>query len=230
MDMNDLNNFRYERKFLISGITKSEIESIVKLHPALFSEIFHKRSVNNIYYDSPELNNYFDNIDGNLQRIKTRIRWYGALFDEIKKPVLELKIKKGLLGKKLSYSINSFKLDNNYNTQKIAHVIQNSEIPNFVKTGLKALNPILLNRYTRKYFLSADKKYRITIDTGQAFYRIGSWHNLFIKIMPDDTNIILELKYDMAYDNDARQITNLFPFRLTKSSKYVQGVERVFVQ
>jgi len=33
-------DFRYERKFLISGLTKAEVESIIKLHPAMFSEIY----------------------------------------------------------------------------------------------------------------------------------------------------------------------------------------------
>ena len=48
------NKFRYERKFLIQDATRSEVERSIKLHPALFSEIFHERSVNNIYFDSPE--------------------------------------------------------------------------------------------------------------------------------------------------------------------------------
>jgi len=227
--MNDIKNYRYERKFLISEITKQEVESIVNLHPAMFSEIFQKRSINNIYYDTPGLNCYFDNIDGNANRMKVRLRWYGALFGNIEKSNLELKIKKGLLGRKLSYPINKFRLDNNYNIQKVSQIVQNSEISNIIKMGLKVLNPIIINSYTRKYFLSADKKYRITIDTDQVFYRIGFWHDSFIKIMTDN-NVILELKYEMVSDDDAKQITNHFPFRLTKSSKYVTGVERVFVQ
>ena len=32
----------------------------------IFIEIFHKRTVNNIYLDSPELKSYYDNIDGNF--------------------------------------------------------------------------------------------------------------------------------------------------------------------
>ena len=99
--------YRYERKYFITEITYGDIDSIVKLHPAMFSEIFHKRSVNNIYFDSPDLNNYFDNIDGNMYRVKSRIRWYGRTFGVIEKPVLELKIKNGLLGRKECYSVNT---------------------------------------------------------------------------------------------------------------------------
>ena len=42
-------------------------------------------------------------------RIKSRIRWYCEIFCVIEKPVLELKIKNSLLGRKESYPVNTFK-------------------------------------------------------------------------------------------------------------------------
>ena len=228
--MNQTNHiFRYERKFFISEINVQEVESIVNLHPAMFFEIFHKRFVNNIYLDSPELNNYFDNNVGNMYRRKTRIRWYGELFDNIEKPVLELKIKNGLLGRKLRYSLSSFKLDNDFNMQKIIHIIQDKKIPEVIKEGVKSSQPALLNRYNRKYFLSADKRYRITIDTDQVFFRIGTQNNFYLNKLKSDVNVILELKYNIDADDDANYITEHFPFRLTKSSKYISGVEKIYI-
>ena len=221
--------FRYERKFFITEISSKDIDSIVKLHPAIFSEIFHERSVNNIYFDTPDLNNYFDNIDGNMYRIKSRIRWYGRTFGVIEKPVLELKIKNGLLGRKESYSLDTFKLDSNFNMQKIVQIIQNKNIPEFVKIGIKSSQPTLLNKYNRKYFLSADKRYRITIDTNQVFYRIGSQNNFFLNKIKNELNVILELKYNIDADDDVNRITEHFPFRLTKSSKYISGLEKIYI-
>ena len=221
--------YRYERKYFITEITYGDIDSIVKLHPAMFSEIFHERSVNNIYFDSPDLNNYFDNIDGNMYRVKSRIRWYGRTFGVIEKPVLELKIKNGLLGRKESYSLNTFKLDGHFNMQKIVQIIQNTNIPEFIAIGIKSSQPTLLNKYNRKYFLSADKRYRITIDTNQVFYRIGSQNNFFLNKIKNDVNVILELKYNIDADDDVNRITEHFPFRLTKSSKYISGLEKIYV-
>ena len=221
--------YRYERKYFITQITGKDIDSIVKLHPAIFSEIFHERSVNNIYFDTPELNNYFDNIDGNMYRVKSRIRWYGRTFGVIEKPVLELKIKNGLLGRKESYSLDTFKLDGHFNMQKIVQIIQNTNIPEFIAIGIKSSQPTLLNKYNRKYFLSADKRYRITIDTNQVFYRIGSQNNFFLNKIKNDVNVILELKYNIDADDDVNRITEHFPFRLTKSSKYISGVEKIYV-
>jgi len=221
--------FRYERKFFITEINSKDIDSIVKLHPAIFSEIFHERSVNNIYFDTPELDNYFDNIDGNMYRVKSRIRWYGRTFGAIEKPVLELKIKNGLLGRKESYLLDAFKLDGHFNMQKIVQIIQKKNIPEFVTIGIKSSQPTLLNKYDRRYFLSADKRYRITIDTNQIFYRIGSQNNFFLNKIKNDLNVILELKYNIDADDDVNRITEHFPFRLTKSSKYISGLEKVYV-
>ena len=106
-----ISDYRYEKKFLINELSKYEVESIVKLHPAMFSEIFHERSVNNIYFDTHQLKNYFENIEGETNRAKVRVRWYGSLFGVIKNPILEVKVKKGLLGRKYSSNFDQFSLN-----------------------------------------------------------------------------------------------------------------------
>lgn len=229
MKLMDISNYRYERKFFISELTKYEVESIVKLHPAMFSEVYHQRAINNIYFDSINLKSYFDNIDGSTHKIKFRIRWYGELFGHVEKPVLELKIKNELLGKKKSYSLNSFKIDNGFSSLTISNTIEKSDIPEIIKMELKSLKPILLNRYNRKYFQSGVRDYRITVDTDLVYYRIGCQGNSFLSKLTDDINVILELKYDQNMDHNANVITNCFPFRLTKSSKYVTCIKKLYI-
>ena len=41
----------------------------------------------------------------------------------------------------------------------------------------------------------------------------------------DLRNFILELKYGVAHDNTANHIAQQIPFRLNKSSKYVNGID-----
>ena len=94
--MRSNNIYRYERKFFIDNMSKRKVESIIKLNPANFKEIYKERIINNIYLDSLSKNSYTDNIDGNMERTKSRIRWYGSSFGEIANPILEFKIKKGL--------------------------------------------------------------------------------------------------------------------------------------
>ncbi len=67
------NDYRYERKFFISEVPKQGVETLVKLHPAMFSEIYHQRFVNNIYFDPVNLGNYHDNIEGSTHRISILI-------------------------------------------------------------------------------------------------------------------------------------------------------------
>lgn len=220
-----ISEFRYERKFFISDLSKYEVESIVKLHPVSFTEIYTKRCVNNIYFDSFSLINLSDNIEGVSDRIKIRIRWYGPLFGYIEKPRLEIKIKKGQLGMKKVIPIQPFVLNENTNFSNIILSIKNlSEI---LKIDLNCIRPTLMNRYSRKYYQSNDKKYRITIDSEQSFYQLKKVNNFYLNRYNDNDSVILELKYNKNFDDGARLITSFFPFRITKSSKYVTGLQKV---
>lgn len=66
--------------------------------------------------------------------------------------------------------------------------------------------------------------YRITIDTDRQVYQIYPRHNSFFLQWENSTDVILELKYDTCHDVFADRITNFFPFRVTRSSKYVDGM------
>ena len=222
-----VSDYRYERKFFITELSKYEVESIVKLHPAIFSEIFHQRYVNNIYFDSFSFINFYENVEVATDRMKIRVRWYDNLFGDIEKPTLELKIKKGLLGKKISIPVQPFK----FTTDTIISDILNS-IKDISQESLNidfnSLKPSLLNRYSRNYYQSCNGHNRITIDSDQSFYQINEQNNFFINQISDNSEVILELKYDQDYDSEASHITSKFPFRITKSSKYVSGVQKVF--
>lgn len=226
--MSSTSNYRYERKFLVSYLNKHETESIIRLHPAMFSEIHYQRFVNNIYFDTVNASNYFDNIVGSSKRHKIRIRWYGDLFGFIDEPVLEVKIKNGFLGSKMRFLLKPFNLDTGYTLEAQRDLFAQSFIQSpTVNEELYSLQPTLLNRYSRRYFESADHKFRITIDSDMEFFRIHSCNNSFAEKAIDYNNTILELKYSDKDDEEARFITNCLPFRMTRSSKYTTGIERL---
>ncbi|VEN74470.1 conserved hypothetical protein [Candidatus Desulfarcum epimagneticum] len=227
--INIQDEYRYERKFDISdGLAPGEAESIIKIHPAIFSEIFYSRFVNSIYLDTNSMGNYFDNVYGFADRKKIRLRWYGSLFGKIDKPTLEIKIKKGFVGKKKSYPIHGFVLDSDFNIGTFLSAALESGIPDFLKQDLHFFNPVLLNRYSRKYFLSANKKYRITLDTNLSFYKIKRHNNSFLSSIQSKSKIVIELKYESRHDNNADRIINSFPFRVTRNSKYVNGIKNLY--
>ena len=218
---------RYERKYFITDYSYRDVEQLIKFHPACFTEIFHERVVNNIYFDTFELTHYYDNIEGSPERMKVRIRWYGELFGKVEKPVLEFKIKNGLLGKKESYNLNPFVLNKKFTAAEIEIVLQNNSISSKIKNEVLSLNPLLLNSYTRKYFISQDKLFRITIDHHLNYYKINNSQNAFATKTADYYSTILELKYDVESEEQAKEVSTNFPFMLTKNSKYLQGLQSV---
>ena len=129
------------------------------------------------------------------------------------------------MGKKLFYPIKNFSINKELYTKDLETIIEQTKIGHQLK--INDIKPILINRYKRKYFQSFNKLFRITIDTDLSFYRIGKHSVSMVRKYHDDTNVILELKYFPDYDDDARQVSNNFPFRLTKSSKYVIGIENI---
>ena len=222
----NVKGFRYERKFYIEDLSAEEVELMIKLHPAIFREIYHERSVNNIYFDSFNLHNYFDNINGIDRRLKVRIRWYGDLFGFIENPTLELKLKHNLHVGKLFYPLKPFILDNTFSINFIKSVFAESFLDEKIKLYLKDLDFSLLNCYRRKYFLSDDHHYRITVDNDIKACRLNPLANNFLH-KTICRGVILELKYAKSSDVHVDEITNHFPFRMTRSSKYVAGIEKL---
>ncbi len=221
--------YRYERKFLVSNLNKPDIEALIRLHPAAFSEIYYERTINNVYFDSSALDSYFAAVDGELNRTKCRIRWYGDLFGFIEKPVLELKIKKGLVGTKKSYRLQPFTFEKGFQARFLFDVLKKSSLPDALLLGMQTLQPILVNRYSRKYFQSADRNYRITLDTNLEYYRIDAHNPDFLYRSLDRTHIVVELKYGQEWAKDAHKISNAFPFRMTKNSKFTNGIQALYL-
>lgn len=216
--------FRYERKFHVRNLSYSEIVNIIKMHPAGFRHHHPARSINNIYFDTYGYTAAIENIEGIAKRVKTRIRWYGESFGVVSNPMLEFKIKNGFIGRKESYALSGFTFDEEFTADRCSDYISICKLPDAVSLRLSYLTPTLFNSYNREYLLSADGAFRLTIDNHMSYYKISSNHNNFLFKNVDRQSTILELKYDEEYDSLAERITSRFPFRVSKSSKYVTGI------
>jgi hypothetical protein len=218
---------RYEKKYVINEDAYSWLIDKVMSHPALFNEIFHKRQINNLYLDSIELGNYHANLRGYSTREKTRIRWYGDLFQVINEPALEVKRRFGLVGDKLVYPLKPIEISKQYCWQAI--VESQKTPPNQRKSEhltiidkLSCQVPSIVNSYFRRYFISSNGKFRITIDNEINYFATNSgWINPF---SVKENNIIMELKYNPEDANKAPDVSNYFPFRISRNSKYVKGI------
>ena len=210
--------FRKERKFVVTGSSITAVEFFIKGHHAMFFQPYPPRFVNNLYFDSKEFGNYGDNVVGSMNRHKFRIRWYGEQFGYIEKPVLEIKIKKGLAGTKRHFKLVPFTFEPGFDMQTINDIFDKSDLPNEVREMLRYQSPALLNQYHRKYFLSADRKFRVTLDHKLRYTQINRYQNSFMHRVANDHDVIVELKYDTEHDEYANRISESFPFRLNQAT------------
>ena len=221
-------DYRYERKFIVEGISPQEVTQLVQLHPAMFYQPYPPRFVNNFYLDTLGMENYYDNVHGAANRVKVRVRWYGDLYREVTKPVLEFKIKRGLVGTKQQFKLPAMDTGKSFTGASYSAVLAQADLPEIVRERMQGLHIVLLNRYWRYYFATYDQRFRITLDTALAFQRVDHQQNRFMHRQQNYRSFVMELKYGVEQDDEANRISSYFPFRVDKSSKYVQGIERVY--
>jgi len=220
-------NFRCERKFYIDSLSPQSVEQVLRSHPAIFREIYHERTINNIYFDTPGLQFFSDNLNGTDRRLKVRIRWYGEMTGPVAVPVLELKLRQNIRVSKLQFSLREFTVDNDLSIDTVRNVFAQSKLGELPDEYLSGLEFSLLNRYSRKYFLSSNGKYRATIDAGMQAFELFPYGNNYLNKSIDRPHTVLELKYDERDDTSVDLMTNHFPFRMTRSSKYAAGISEV---
>lgn len=220
-------SLRLERKFVVEGVSLPEIIAAVRLHPALFFAEFPPRNINNLYFDTADFRHYRQNIDGNTVRAKARIRWYGNLFGPVRKPILEIKRKQGVLGTKDAIPLSPFSIGPGFAGREAVQLLRAAALPPELRCEVEDVEPVLLNRYRRQYFRSADRILRLTLDSQLEFYRVQRHQNSFLHRSEAGRFVIMEIKYrDDAHDV-AAQAVNELPFRLARMSKYVLGINRL---
>lgn len=227
---------RFERKFRIEGQDFAQVRQEVRQHPLAFRTLFPDRVVNNLYLDTPFLDFLNENLDGVGVRTKFRIRWYGQDFTRVDKPVLEVKRKDGELGDKLFAHLPNFiigdtglatYLQENLNRQ--LQIKANSATPNsqdrfreFILPDVR-LEPTLFNRYVRSYLISADGKFRLTLDRKMEFATPRQAVMSALRWRLDDA-VVMEIKYDQGMEASWDRVGQNLPYRIGKNSKYVNGL------
>ncbi len=218
-------SLRHERKFLPDGLSLAEVLALVRHHPALFREPYPERWVNNLYLDTPERRHYHDHVNGDANRTKVRVRWYGEPRRQVETPLLEFKTRHGVLGGKTAHRLPTLNLDGDFGRSASAAALQSSDLPPAMRLRLHGLEPALINRYRRRYFCSADGALRLTLDWALEFFPPRNGNGATRPLPHDGPTVIVELKYSEAHAAAAARAANEFPFRLTRCSKYVLGVE-----
>lgn len=221
-------NYRFERKFVFPKGDAQDIVRRIQRNSFAFNEVFHRRKINNIYFDDANYSFFKQNVEGVANRKKIRLRWYGDTTSKIENPTIEIKRKIGEIGDKDSYKLegHTFNLNVLGPIDIKTVLIENSKQNGPLHHALQALHPTLLNTYERRYFLSFCGRFRITVDYNQNFYN-PNYTNFKNSNIPIE-EIVVELKYSRENDGDARQIAQQIGTRLSKNSKYVMGINLLY--
>ena len=77
------------------------------------------------------------------------------------------------------------------------------------------------------YYESYNKEFRLTLDQKLEYYIFFNRRVSFFQNYKQQKSVIVELKYNTQYSYKASEVSNQFPFRLSKSSKYVMGIDKI---
>jgi|WetSurSiteA1Bulk_404760.scaffolds.fasta_scaffold12668_3 SPX domain protein involved in polyphosphate accumulation len=221
---------RSELKFVFEEDMFNYLLNSINNHPAFFREIYHERQINNIYFDTDALSNYYANINGHGSREKYRIRWYDDLLGYVENPHLEVKRKFGLVGDKQSIRLPDLVVNDNFSwfdyIDKFNSDTKSNKIENYYINMLKGLKPAIANAYKRRYFISANNNFRLTVDFDINYHKVST--NYLDPQSIKEHNLIIELKYDPIFSEEAPSITNYYNWRVTRNSKYINGVNLLY--
>ncbi len=221
------NNTRYELKFVAYEHNYHSIINWIKLHELNFYKAFNSRIINNIYFDNESYNSFKSNVYGDSSRIKFRYRWYGNLTNT-NRGCFEIKFKRNLYGWKNRVDMDGLDLEKLANWKKICELILD-KLPKKEKILFQFNSkPKIINQYHRDYFVSNDKKLRITVDKNHSIYdqRYFSYPNLKKKTLAQRI-MVMEFKFERKDRYRIEKLMNYIPIRSSRNSKYVNSIRAV---
>ena len=208
-------DLRYERKFRLIDQDFKAVFHHVRIHPAAFRIQFPDRIINNIYFDTPELVAFQENLAGISDRQKQRLRWYGDNILQVQNGKWETKYKHNMLGGKRIVDFSE--------AVSLSDFAEIERIANSKYHRGRVIYPSLVNRYVRSYFISADGHFRLTIDRRIEYCPVNGALR-FSRFAFTDPAVIIEVKYEREFDDSVDEILQFIPYNQTKNSKYVTGM------
>jgi hypothetical protein len=217
---------RFEVKFVAPGIELHGLERWARTHWAGFFAPYPSRTVHNVYFDSYEYRAYAAALLEATEREKLRFRWYGDPYRASDGSV-EVKSRRARLGWKLTYPVGAVSLAG-VRWSEIRRAIR-ARLPPSARLRFDAAPfPVLINRYRRRYLLSADHRIRVTLDWDQQIFdqRFGDAPNLERRAPLSDT-VVVEFKFRAEDQRLASLVMQGLPVRVSRNSKYAVGVRSI---
>ena len=215
---------RRELKFTTNEIYYSDIINWIKNNKVNFKKHFPKRLINSIYFDNYSYSSFKENIYGDSKKTKIRLRWYNTFFFSID-GFFEVKKRDNIYNYKKTIKIPNLAIKPNSNFKEIIQTLKfNLEPIDTIELDARPF-PTIISQYTREYYIDFDKEIRITIDRNIKTFdqRLSNKINLKNEITIPNL-MVVEFKFKDASINKLLNSFNNFPLRLSKNSKYINGI------
>jgi len=191
-----------------------------------FEKAFPDRIINNLYFESHDLEAVADNKAGISRRSKCRLRWYA---DTVRPTSCDFEIKhrRNATGSKQRRSIA---VEPGW-FQRLWSLPERLRplLDPAMRVYLDAYRvPALFNRYRREYFSTPDG-IRMTIDTQLRFADPSRGLLRDDRFAESAVSAVVELKYPLELRRIAVEYLSEFPVRPSRCSKYVLGIEHVYL-
>jgi hypothetical protein len=210
---------RIEIKYDIFSLKKLFLENWIKSQKFLIKK-YPSRIIKTIYYDTFDLMAATQNLSGESNRAKYRLRYYiesGVVSDA----KFEIKIKKNDTNYKkivkLDKKIQDINLMSPFSHLSDNYISKSNLINNL--THVKKLYPIIEISYLRSYYDFFNSI--VTVDKNIT-YKIKNKNYYLEKIIDD--SYVLELKILISDLKKQKKLQNAIPFRVTRFSKYTKGL------
>jgi hypothetical protein len=215
---------RQEIKFVAYETEMPGLLQWIRIHRARFYRPYPDRRVSNVYFDTHDLAACSENLSGASARTKVRYRWYGDLVAPAA-GTLEIKRKRNFFGWKIQYRVEEEPYTEGATWGDIRQNIMR-QVPSEGRMWFKlSPAPVILNRYLRRYFVSADNNIRLTVDCQQSVFdqRLKSTPN-FSRPAHLPRSLVVEFKFAREDRQLASDFMQAVPVRVSRHSKYMNGV------
>ena len=217
---------RYEVKSVGPDTLLGNVRAWLRAHSAALRPHHPPRLVSSVYFDTPDLSAFQENLAGVAGRRKLRFRWYGEDDDEVV-ATLELKCKQAQVGWKVSERLAAPLGLRGRTWREVLRDVHHGVSPEGRRHLANAGAPSTLIRYRREYLVSADRRIRVTIDTDlESIDQRGVAAPRLDGPITRDRVMVLEVK---GADEDRLEIARAmatWPLPVSRNSKYVRAIAR----
>ena len=217
-------DLRYELKFILDDRRLVQARNWIATETRT-STRYAPRTVNSLYYDSPNLRSVTDNIYGMPDRTKYRLRWYDdGDRQQPQSACFEAKQRRGRLNRKQRTELPTIE---HALAEKTHHEIHQHLIEQLGQTpGLERLScylPTLQIRYTREYF-EDPQGLRITLDSNIAFHLTPLNARLYFGRENRHPWSVMEIKFSAQMKPTVSRTLHRLRISPKRHSKYIAGL------